>query len=209
MPETLARIRQVLLSSPAAAPAIYEERCSDRPLTPAAVLFPIIQHPDELRVLLTQRTAHLRDHAGQISFPGGRIEAEDPSPVHAALREAEEEIGLSRERVEVLGFLPEYRTGTGFSVQPVVALVTPPLQLALDAFEVAEAFEVPLAFILNPDNFQRHTLEVRGRMRQYFAVPYGERYIWGATAGMIASLLHLLGQPPLPLINPSESTFTD
>jgi 8-oxo-dGTP pyrophosphatase MutT (NUDIX family) len=202
MPETLARIRQVLLPTPGVAPAIHEERCSERELTPAAVLFPIVQHPDELRVLLTQRTDHLRDHAGQISFPGGRIEDDDPSPVHAALREAEEEIGLARERVEVLGFLPEYRTGTGFSVQPVVALVMPPLELSLDAFEVAEAFEVPLSFILDPDNFQRHTLEVRGRLRQYFAVPYGERYIWGATAGMIASLLQLLGRPPLPLENP-------
>lgn len=202
MTETLARIRQVVLSNPAAAPVIHEERCSDRPLTPAAVLFPIVRYPDSLSVLLTQRTAHLRDHAGQISFPGGRIEDGDSSPVHAALREAEEEIGLSRERVEVLGFLPEYCTGTGFLVQPVVALVTPPLELALDAFEVAEAFEVPLSFILNPDNFQRHTLEVRGQPRQYFAVPYGERYIWGATAGMIASLLRLLGHPLAPLENP-------
>ena len=120
------------------------------PLTPAAVLFPIVLRDNGQTVLLTQRTAHLKDHAGQISFPGGRVEAEDESPIHTALRETEEEIGLARKHVEVLGFLPEYRTGTGFRVTPVVALVTPPFELALDPFEVAEAFEVPLAFLLDP-----------------------------------------------------------
>jgi 8-oxo-dGTP pyrophosphatase MutT (NUDIX family) len=137
---------------------------------------------------LTQRTAHLRDHAGQVSFPGGRVEADDPSPVHTALRETEEEIGLPRERVEVLGFLPEYRTGTGFRVTPVVARVRPPFSLVLDPFEVAEAFEVPLSFLLDPANHKRHSLHYRGALRHFFAMPYGDYFIWGATAGMIRSL---------------------
>jgi 8-oxo-dGTP pyrophosphatase MutT (NUDIX family) len=144
-------------------------------------------------VLLTQRTAHLRDHAGQVSFPGGRVEDEDPSPVHTALRETEEEIGLAREHVEVLGFLPEYRTGTGFRVTPVVALVRPPFTLALDPFEVAEAFEVPLAFLLDPANHKRHSLHYRGALRHFFAMPYGDYFIWGATAGMIRALCERLG----------------
>ncbi|MGA9960953.1 MAG: CoA pyrophosphatase, partial [Azonexus sp.] len=144
-------------------------------------------------VLLTQRTAHLRDHAGQISFPGGRVEAADMSPLHTALRETEEEIGLHRQQVKILGYLPEYRTGTGFRVTPVVALVTPPFELALDPFEVAEAFEVPLSFLLDPANHQRHSLHYRGALRHFYAMPYGDYFIWGATAGMIRSLTERLG----------------
>ncbi len=189
----LDRLRASLLREPMAGHFVQEDGGEGLPLTPAAVLFPIVLRDDGQTVLLTQRTAHLKDHAGQISFPGGRVEAEDPSPVHTALRETEEEIGLAREHVEVLGFLPEYRTGTGFRVTPVVALVTPPFELALDPFEVAEAFEVPLAFLLDPANHKRHSLHYRGALRHFFAMPYGDYFIWGATAGMIRSLTERLG----------------
>jgi 8-oxo-dGTP pyrophosphatase MutT (NUDIX family) len=184
----LDRLRASLLPEPAVAQFVQEDGGEGLELTPAAVLFPIVERDNGHTVLLTQRTAHLRDHAGQVSFPGGRVEAEDPSPVHTALRETEEEIGLPREQVEVLGFLPEYRTGTGFRVTPVVALVRPPFSLVLDPFEVAEAFEVPLSFLLDPANHKRHSLHYRGALRHFFAMPYGDYFIWGATAGMIRSL---------------------
>ncbi|WP_153131289.1 CoA pyrophosphatase [Dechloromonas hortensis] len=187
------RLRASLLREPSAGHFVQEDGLEDQPLTPAAVLFPIVMREEGQTVLLTQRTAHLRDHAGQISFPGGRVEADDPSPIHTALRETEEEIGLSRERIDVLGFLPEYRTGTGFRVTPVVALVRPPFELAIDPFEVAEAFEVPLAFLLDPLNHKRHSLHYRGALRHFFAMPYGDYFIWGATAGMIRSLSERLG----------------
>ena len=189
----LDRLRASLLREPITGHFVQEDGGEGLPLTPAAVLFPIVLRDNGQTVLLTQRTAHLKDHAGQISFPGGRVEEEDQSPVHTALRETEEEIGLARKHVEVLGFLPEYRTGTGFRVTPVVALVTPPFELALDPFEVAEAFEVPLAFLLDPDNHKRHSLHYRGALRHFFAMPYGDYFIWGATAGMIRSLTERLG----------------
>lgn len=192
----LERIRACLLPAPAPAHFVQEEGGEGLPLTPAAVLFPIVLRDGGKTVLLTQRTAHLRDHAGQISFPGGRVEADDASPIHTALRETEEEIGLARERIEILGFLPEYRTGTGFRVTPVVGLVTPPFDLALDPFEVAEAFEVPLDFLLDPDNHKEHALHYRGALRHFFAMPYGDHFIWGATAGMIRSLTARLGLHP-------------
>lgn len=193
----LERIRSCLLSEPSAGDFVQEEGGEDLPLTPAAVLFPIVLRGTAGQtVLLTQRTAHLRDHAGQISFPGGRVEDTDVSPVDTALRETEEEIGLARERIEVLGFLPEYRTGTGFRVTPVVGLVRPPFALELDPFEVAEAFEVPLDFLLDPANHQEHALHYRGAMRHFFAMPYGDYFIWGATAGMIRSLTARLGLHP-------------
>ncbi len=157
-------------------------------LTPAAVLVPIVQRESGLTVLLTQRTAHLRDHGGQVSFPGGRCEAEDQGPEATALREAREEVGIEPAQVEVIGRLPEYRTGTGFSVIPVVGLVSPPLNLRLDDFEVAEVFEPPLDFLLDTANHQRHRLEIRGEMREYWAMPWQGYYIWGATAGMLVSL---------------------
>lgn len=172
--------------------AVGDEFVFEGSFTPAAVLVPIVVREHELSVLLTQRTAHLNHHPGQISFPGGRMEAADSGPVMTALRETEEEIGLSRHRVELLGRLPEYRTGTGFTVAPVVGLVRPPLQLTLDAFEVAEVFEVPLAFLLDPLNHKRHRIEYQGKMREYFAMPYGDRYIWGATAGMLVTLSRIL-----------------
>lgn len=190
----LERLRASLLTEPLSEHFVQEEGgAADQLLTPAAVLVPIVLHDDGHTVLLTQRTAHLRDHAGQISFPGGRVEVEDISPSHTALRETEEEIGLSRERVDIIGFLPEYRTGTGFRVTPVVALVRPPFELQADPFEVAEVFEVPLAFLLDPANHQRHSMHYRGALRTYFAMPYGEYFIWGATAGMIRSLSERLG----------------
>jgi 8-oxo-dGTP pyrophosphatase MutT (NUDIX family) len=164
-------------------------------LRPAAVLVPVMRRGDGLTILLTQRTDHLYDHAGQISFPGGRSEAHDESPVATALRETYEEIGLPHANVEVLGLLPEYTTVTGYQVTPVVGLVIPPTAFTLDAFEVAETFEVPLTFFLDPDNHQRNTLQYQGRTRQYYAMPYGQRYIWGATAGMLMNFYALLTAP--------------
>jgi len=161
-------------------------------LRPAAVLVPVVRREKGLTILLTQRTDHLYDHAGQISFPGGRSEAHDESPAATALRETYEEIGLPHSHVEVLGSLPEYTTVTGYHVTPVVGLVSPPPELSLDAFEVAEAFEVPLAFFLDPGNHQRNTLQYQGRTRHYYAMPYEQRYIWGATAGMLMNLYAFL-----------------
>lgn len=163
-----------------------------QPLTAAAVLVPLVLRETGMTVLLTQRTAHLRDHAGQISFPGGRCEEQDASPVETALREAREEVGLDRGQVEVLGVLPEHRTGTGFSIIPVVGLVHPPLNLKLDDFEVAEAFETPLGFLLDPANHQRHSVEHQGSLREYYAMPWEGYYIWGATADMLVSLQRFL-----------------
>jgi len=187
---TLARLRASVLADPAAL-TISEAADQEGVLIPAAVLFPIVLHPVPT-VLLTQRTAHLRDHPGQISFPGGRVEPDDPSPIHTALREAQEEIGLPAEQVEVVGYLPEYRTGTGFRVIPVVAFVQPPVVVVPDPFEVADVFEVPLTFLLDPLNHQRQSMHYRGRQREFYAMPYGERFIWGATAGMIRSLYERL-----------------
>ncbi len=157
------------------------------PARPAAVLVPVVAR-SELTVLLTERTAHLATHAGQIAFPGGKVEPDDPDPVHTALREAEEEIGLARTHVEPLGFLDGYRTGTGFLVTPVVAIVQPEFTLHLDPGEVASAFEVPLAFLMDPANHKHHSREWRGRQRHYYAMPFGDHYIWGATAGMLRNL---------------------
>jgi 8-oxo-dGTP pyrophosphatase MutT (NUDIX family) len=165
---------------------------ADMSLTPAAVLIPVVARQSGLTVLLTQRTVHLRDHAGQVSFPGGRCEPDDAGPEATALRETEEEIGLPRAQIEVLGILNEYRTGTGFAIRPVVGLVTPPLDLKLDDFEVADVFEPPLEFLLDPANFRRESVEYRGALREYWAVPWQERYIWGATAGMLLNLRRFL-----------------
>lgn len=158
-------------------------------LTPAAVLVPLVVRSRELTVILTQRTAHLKDHAGQISFPGGRAEPEDHHPTATALRETEEEIGLSRKYVDVAGCLDNYETGTGFIVIPVVGFVDPDFSLTLDAFEVAEVFEVPLAFFLDLSNRQILEREVGERRRRYYAYQYKTRFIWGATAGMLDNLV--------------------
>jgi 8-oxo-dGTP pyrophosphatase MutT (NUDIX family) len=157
-------------------------------VTAAAVLVPIVAHPAALTVLFTQRTPHLKTHAGQISFPGGRTEPGDAAPEFTALREAREEIGLRPEQAEVIARLPEYLTRTGYRVTPVVALLQPPLELTPDPREVDDIFEVPLAFLLDPRNHRRETREIQGRRVGYYAMPYGERYIWGATAGMLMNL---------------------
>jgi 8-oxo-dGTP pyrophosphatase MutT (NUDIX family) len=158
---------------------------------PAAVLLLIVEHA-EPTVVFTQRTAHLADHAGQISFPGGRCDAGDGTPEGTALREAREEIGIDTAAIELLGRLPEYRTSTGFTVTPVVGSVAPPLVYRPDPQEVAEVFEVPLAFLLDPGNHRHESAFYRGRTRKYWAMPYGERFIWGATAGMLVTFQRIV-----------------
>ena len=160
--------------------------------TAAAVLIPVIAHPQALTVLFTQRTPHLRSHSGQVSFPGGRAEPGDASAEFTALRETEEEIGLSPSVVEVLARLPDYRTRTGYRVTPVVGLLTPPVAFAPDPNEVAEIFEVPLAFLLDERNRQRRTREFQGQQVGYYVFEYGEKVIWGATAGMLVNLHKML-----------------
>jgi 8-oxo-dGTP pyrophosphatase MutT (NUDIX family) len=159
----------------------------EQPVRPAAVLIPVVDHP-EPTVLLTQRSAHLNDHAGQISFPGGKIDATDASPLDAALREAEEEIGLERKFVDPIGYLDLYGTGFGFRILPTLARVRPGFRLRINHSEVDDAFEVPLAFLMNPANHQVHSKEFRGMERSYYAMPFAERYIWGATAGILRVL---------------------
>ena len=156
-------------------------------LTSAAVLVPVVVRSVGLSMLLTRRTDHLHDHAGQVSFPGGRAEPGE-TPEETALREAEEEIGLTADRLELLGRLPEYCTATGFSITPVVALVRPPFELVLDSFEVADAFEPPLSFLLDPANHKRHEIHYKGCLRQYWSMPWHGYHIWGATAGIIVCL---------------------
>jgi len=169
---------------------------ADRKPAGAAVLMPLVRRDEGLSLLLTRRTDHLRDHAGQISFPGGRVEPEDDGPVATALRETQEEIGLPREFIRVLGQLPVYSTVTAFQVTPVVALVEPGFTLTLDAFEVAEAFEVPLAFLMNPANHRHHRFEFGGAERRFLSMPWQgperEYFIWGATAAMLRNLYRLL-----------------
>jgi 8-oxo-dGTP pyrophosphatase MutT (NUDIX family) len=160
----------------------------ERRATPAAVLVPIVNRSDGLMVLLTLRSAGLPEHAGQISFPGGRLEADDASAADAALREANEEVGLLAERVTILGELTAYETVTGYRVTPVVGWVEPPVQLRLDPIEVADVFEVPLAFLIDEQN-RRRQFRMFGETRvEFWEIPYGERYIWGATAAMILIL---------------------
>lgn len=160
-------------------------------LMPAAVLMAVTEEP-EPQLLLTRRTAHLKRHAGQIAFPGGRMDPGDSSPIMTALREAEEEVSLPRHHVEVLGQLSPYVTGTGFSVQPVVGLVPAGLALRAEAGEVAELFHVPLAHVIDPRNHEMREGDWRGRRSRYFVIRHGEREIWGATAGMIVNLSRLL-----------------
>lgn len=161
-------------------------------LRPAAVLVPLIEHPGGMTVLLTQRTSHLSAHAGQIAFPGGRIEAEDDDEVAAALRETEEEVGLPRDHVSIIGRLDTYVTGTGFEITPIVGIIRPPYPLTIDPYEVAEAFEVPLSYILDRRNHNRTERESAGRTRVFFVLPYEGRNIWGATAGMLVNLAEVL-----------------
>jgi len=182
------------LRRPLPASSIYGDDDAGRlaaAVTAASVLVPIVTHA-ELTVLFTQRTAQLRSHSGQVSFPGGRAEPGDATPEFTALRETHEEIGLAPERIEVLTRMPEYLTRTGYRVTPVIGLVAPPLALSPDSREVAEVFEVPLAFLLDPGNHQRETRELAGRTVGYWVMQYGERRIWGATAGMLVNLYRML-----------------
>ena len=154
---------------------------------PAAVLVPVVERA-EPTVLLTLRTAHLPNHSSQIAFPGGKIDATDASPLAAALREAEEEIGLAPALIEPIGYLDLYLTFTGFRILPLVARVKPDYRLSINPNEVVEAFEVPLEFLMQPVNHQRHKRDWKGIERQYYAMPFGERYIWGVTAGILRNL---------------------
>jgi 8-oxo-dGTP pyrophosphatase MutT (NUDIX family) len=165
----------------------------ERPIRPAAVLIAIVDHAQPT-VLLTQRAAHLNDHAGQISFPGGKIDPTDASPRDAALREAEEEVGLDRGFVEPIGYLDLYATGFGFRILPTVARVKPGFNLVINENEVESAFEVPLSFLMNPGNHQIHSKDFRGIERSYYAMPFAERYIWGATAGILRVLYERIVQ---------------
>ena len=161
-------------------------------LRPAAVLVPLIDRSEGMSVLLTQRTPHLSAHAGQISFPGGRIEESDADATEAALRETEEEIGLTRDNVTVIGRLDTYVTGTGFEITPIVGIVKVPFPLAIDAFEVSEVFEVPLSFVLDTSNHRRMTRDFEKRTRIFYVLPFENRNIWGATAGMLVNLAEVL-----------------
>jgi 8-oxo-dGTP pyrophosphatase MutT (NUDIX family) len=165
---------------------------------PAAVLVPVVNHAGGPTLMFTQRAAHLHDHAGQISFPGGRVDEGDADRIATALREAEEETGLSRSLVQVVGRLPDFDIQTGFRVTPIVGWVEPPFEPKPDPFEVADVFEVPLAFFLDPANHRRHRDELNGRIRHYYSMPYGSRNIWGATAGMLYCLYRILSNDGRP-----------
>lgn len=166
----------------------------ERPVRPAAVLIPVVEreHPT---VLLTKRAEHLNEHAGQISFPGGKIDPTDPTPMDAALREADEEIGLKRAFIEPVGYLDVYATGFGFRILPTLARVRPGFELAISANEVDDVFEVPLAFLMDPGNHRLGTKEFRGMQRSFYEMPFEERYIWGATAGMLRALYERIYLP--------------
>ncbi|WP_409997670.1 MULTISPECIES: CoA pyrophosphatase [unclassified Bradyrhizobium] len=166
----------------------------EQPIRPAAVLIPVVDHP-EPTVLLTQRSPNLSSHAGQIAFPGGKIDVTDASPLDAALREAEEEVGLDRSFVDPIGYLDVYGTAFGFRILPTVARVRPGFTLKINEGEVDDAFEVPLAFLMDPANHQLHSKEFRGMERLYYAMPFAERYIWGATAGILRVLYERVCQP--------------
>lgn len=197
LPITRGRAMQWLASSAAVA-ASGDERFADdgetlnlrtrderlKPLKPAAVLLLVVARA-EPTIVFTQRTAHLTDHAGQISFPGGRVEDADADVTATALREAQEETGIDASRVEVLGHLPQYTTGTGYHITPVVAWCPDAPRFQPDISEVAEIFEVPVRFLIDPRNQRREAAMYRGRMREYYAIPFEHRYIWGATAGML------------------------
>ena len=164
-------------------------------LTPAAVLLLVVNHPGEPTVVFTQRTAHLADHAGQISFPGGRVEEVDEGPAQTALREAREEVGIDPAGIEILGELPDYHTSTGYRVRPVVGWAERPLSYAPDPYEVADVFEVPLRFLLEPANHRYESAFYKGRLRHYWAMPWEGRFIWGATAGMLVTFQRIVGRP--------------
>ncbi|MET3130852.1 8-oxo-dGTP pyrophosphatase MutT (NUDIX family) [Oxalobacteraceae bacterium GrIS 1.11] len=186
-------LRQRFAAPPHWQPEVVDESgARHAQATRASVLVPLVLREDGLTILLTQRTDHLSQHAGQVSFPGGRVEPTDTSAVDTALRETEEEVGLARRHVDVLGILPDYYTGTGFCVTPVVGLIAPPFELRADPSEVAEIFEVPLAFLMDGLNHQRLSADLPFGRRSFYAMPYQRFYIWGATAGMLRNLFHFL-----------------
>lgn len=195
-------MRERFLCPPQWEPEIRgEARFVDRATADAAVLIALIERENGLNLILTERAERLTSHSGQIAFPGGKVDVEDESPVHTAMREAQEEVGLDRRHVEVLGILPRYLTGSAYLVTPVVALVNPTCSLHPNPDEVADVFEVPLEFLMNPANHERHALDWQGSRREWYAMPYRhqgvqgdeiERYIWGATAGMLRNLYRFL-----------------
>ena len=155
---------------------------------PAAVLIPIVARPEGATILLTKRAAHLKDHAGQVAFPGGKMDQHETDPIQTAIREAEEEIGLGQRYIETIGYLEPYLSSTGFRIVPVVAAIDPSHHLSLDLNEVETTFEVPLTFLMNPAHHETHSREWRGALRHYYAMPYKDYYIWGVTAGIIRNL---------------------
>ena len=186
--------------------ALLNQIASQKSLRAAAVLILVIERAEGPTVLFTQRTAHLTDHAGQISFPGGRVEDCDPSVEQTALRETGEETGLDVNRITLLGSIPHYTTGTGYLITPVVGWLEPPANYRPDPTEVEECFEVPLDFLIQPANHRLESAMYKGRMRQYYAIPFGRRYIWGATAGMLVTFTRVLSnargmmfQPPVKM----------
>jgi len=207
-------LRQLLSQRLLAAPATRGSIRSDRDLNPdwsadlapadmreAAVLVPIIERQSETTILFTKRTDHLSKHAGQIAFPGGRLDQTDPGPVEGALRETEEEVGIPSAHVDVVGFLDPYETGTGYRIQPVVGLVAPGFTVTINPYEVAEVFEVPFSFLMDQQNHRQHKVMWQGKHREYYAMPYDDYYIWGATAGMLKALYDRLSDamnPPCP-----------
>jgi 8-oxo-dGTP pyrophosphatase MutT (NUDIX family) len=193
---TPAGMRRLFAEPPPWTPELVrEKRFGDRPVTHAAVLLPLVMR-ERLTLLLTLRSAHLKSHSGQIALPGGKLDATDADAVAAALRETHEEIGIEPERVEVLGTLPEYVTGTSYIVTPVVGLIAPGFELRPNPGEVADVFEVPLEFLMNPANHRRHAWDWEGTVREWYSMPYDdagqERFIWGATAGMLRNFYRLL-----------------
>ncbi len=161
-------------------------------LRDAAVLIPVVDHEEGATIILTQRTTTMRNHSGQIAFPGGKIDPEDPTPEDAALREADEEIGLAGNHVDVIGRLPDYVTGSGFRIAPVLSVVRPGFDLTINPDEVDAAFEVPLAFLMDPANHRRQSRVWNNQKRFFYEMPFGERYIWGVTAGIIRTLYERL-----------------
>jgi 8-oxo-dGTP pyrophosphatase MutT (NUDIX family) len=189
-------LRQRFVQPPSWQPEVLAERAFlQRPLSRASVLVPIVMREQPM-VLLTERTTHLSTHSGQVAFPGGKQDQSDVDAAHTALREAHEEIGLERDHIEVIGQMPTYLTGSQFLITPVIALVAPEHRLVLNPYEVADAFEVPLAFLMNPAHHRHHAFEWAGTRREWLSMPYmdgtSERFIWGATAAMLRNFYRFL-----------------